>query len=82
LKDILQPLQGPPRAPTIDVALLAQITAAASASAPLSPTGSNAIDPANAQALHKVALKVADDHPDFLEQPGWEAVSNYVGQFA
>ena len=81
LASVLRPPEASPRAPSIDAALLAQVSAAASTPTPPSPSGSEANDPANAQALHKVALKIAGDHPDYLKQPGWEAVSAYVAQF-
>ena len=82
LAGLLQPPEALVRAPALSSAVLAQINAAASAPPVSSPTGASANDPANAQALHKVALKIADDHPDLLAQPGWEAVADYVGRTA
>ena len=33
---------------------------------------------ANALAFHRVALKVAQDHPDLLASPGWAPLATYV----
>jgi phospholipase C len=38
----------------------------------------SAPDTANAQALHKAASKLADDHPDLIVQPGWEKLREYL----
>lgn len=65
-------------APIIPAGALAAIKAAADR-APIAPSaGSSPADPANAQALHNVALKVAKDHPDLIAGPGWQSVSQYV----
>jgi phospholipase C len=43
-----------------------------------SPSGSSVDDPANAQAFHQLALKLAAEQPEKLESPGWAGVKAYV----
>jgi len=65
-------------APAISAAMLAEIDAAAG-SPPPPPIGASPSDPPNSQALHKVAVRMATDHPDLLDQPGWAEVKGYLG---
>jgi phospholipase C len=51
--------------------------AAVGAQAPPGGPGAPGTTP-NAQAFHNVALKVANDHPDLLAQPGWSALADYL----
>jgi phospholipase C len=70
-----QPL---PRAPTLDPVADAALRAFAAA-APVPPSsGAAPSDPPNAQALHDVAMKIANDHPDLVAGPGWEQLATYV----
>jgi phospholipase C len=81
LANIFVPAAAP--APPLDAALPAQLSVAADAVQPApSPSGAGLNDPANAQALHNVALKIAQDHPDVLQAPGWEPLAKYVQRFA
>jgi phospholipase C len=77
LQDILAPA-ALARRPAIDPALLAAIRPAAAMAAAPSPTGATLADPPNAQALHNVAIKIARDHPQVLDAPGWEKLADYV----
>jgi phospholipase C len=33
---------------------------------------------ANARALHLAAQKIANEHPQYLKQPGWEKLNRYL----
>jgi hypothetical protein len=55
---------------------------AVAATAPVPPSnGAAPGDPPNAQALHNVAMKAAQDHPDLVNGPGWEHLADYVKRF-
>jgi phospholipase C len=69
-------------APELPVVPLAAVRTVAAATPAPPPSGASPADPPNAQALHEVALKIADDHPDLLTEPGWEQLNAYVTQFA
>jgi phospholipase C len=67
------------RAPAIPQPALAAIKAGvANAPPPGAGTGAPGAT-ANARGLHNVALKIARDHPELLDQPGWAALKRYVG---
>ena len=68
-----------PRAPAIPDATLLALQASYAAAA-LAPTESSAAPgaAANSIAFHNVALKVAQDHPDLLNSPGWETLAQYL----
>jgi len=52
---------------------------AASAVSPLVPQlGQAASDPPNARAMHRVAVKAMNDHPDLMADPHWASVRTYV----
>jgi phospholipase C len=71
-----------PRVPELDPVPLAAVRAVA-ATAPVAPSnGAAPGDPPNAQALHNAAMKIAGDHPDLVNGPGWEHLANYVRRFA
>jgi phospholipase C len=66
------------RAPEVaPVPLAATRTMAARTPAP-APNGAAPGDPPNAQALHGVAVKIAEDHPDLVAAPGWEHLRAYL----
>jgi len=67
-----------PRSPAIPApaAAAAQLIAAADqlpAPAPSTPGAA-----ANARAFHNVAMKIARDHPDIVNGPGWTQLAGYV----
>ena len=68
-----------PRAPELHPAPLAAVRAVAEAPAPPPPSGAAPDDPANAQALHRAAVKIAAEHPDLIAGPGWEKLRSYLG---
>ncbi|HEV2189592.1 MAG TPA: alkaline phosphatase family protein [Stellaceae bacterium] len=70
-----------PRAPEIDAIPLAATRAVAAAAPVPPPNGALPGDPPNAQALHNVAVKIANDHPDLVAAPGWERLADYVNRF-
>jgi hypothetical protein len=79
LADVLLPkLPAVARAPAIPPHAVAAIQAGV-ANAPAPPPGTGAPGAAaNARGLHNVALKIARDHPELLDQPGWRALKRYV----
>jgi phospholipase C len=69
-----------PRAPPIPSQAATAIQAGvAAAPAPGMGTGA-AGAAANARGLHNVALKIARDHPELLDQKGWAALKKYVAE--
>ena len=71
-----------PRAPQIDAIPIAAARAIAAATPPPPSNGDAPGDPPNAQALHEVAIKIATEHPDLLNAPGWERLADYLRPFA
>jgi phospholipase C len=79
LANLLEPMPSKPRMPKIPHAVVSNLGAAA-AVAPLAPQlGSSLNDPANAQALHQVAIKAVNDHPELMADPHWASVRTYLG---
>jgi phospholipase C len=70
-------MRAPPIPAPSHVSLQAALPAA---KAPAGGPGAPGTTP-NAQAFHHAALRIANQHPELLAQPGWTALRNYVGQF-
>jgi phospholipase C len=82
ISDVLEPTPTAPRAPQIQQAVISSLRAMAAVSPVAPAVGSSPSDPANAQALHQVAVKAVADHPELMADPYWTSVRAYVEQNA
>lgn len=78
LKDLPLSLQDPPPSPSINPAVVQSIQALGAAAAVAPNRGDAAGDPANTQAMHMVAVQAAQDHPEQMAKPGWQALSDHL----
>ncbi len=66
----------------IPPAILAGIAAQATNVPPTPPHGAAPTDPTNSRALHNVALRLRDEHPELLNHPAWRDVGTYLAAMA
>ncbi len=67
-----------PRMPQIPHETTSALRAAAAVPPRAPPLGASPDHPANAQALHQVAVKAEAEHPDLMADPHWDAVRAYL----
>lgn len=75
---LADPVQTPPRTPQIPHPITSTLRAA-SAVSPLAPQlGPSASDSPNARAMHSVAVKAMNEHPNLMADPHWASVRTYM----